>query len=297
MTEDRVVHELRVAAAEPLARPRATGLALALCVCGWVLAVTTGGVVSHVGAPSKLGLSSAVDDAARVAVGFMVVLAIALFVWSSRANRFRAGRRIPLWQRLVAMATILALSVGAATLLRRAEHRPHQLGAGVGPGGGPAGADTNPKPLASSTASRGHVTWIELAAVGAGIVLGLVALFLFVRAPRGELHESRVAEELEAAAVEGIDDLGTEPDARRAVLKAYARMESALDASGLPRQRSETPFEFLGRALLRLDASRGSVARLTSLFERAKFSHHEVDERMRREAIAALADVRTELAG
>jgi hypothetical protein len=44
-----------------------------------------------------------------------------------------------------------------------------------------------------------------------------------------------------------------------------------------------------------LDASAGSVRRLTVLFEWAKFSHHDPEPAMRDEAVAALFAVRDEL--
>ena len=50
------------------------------------------------------------------------------------------------------------------------------------------------------------------------------------------------------------------------------------------------------RALRSLDTSADGAHRLTSLFEWAKFSHHEPEPAMRDEAIAALVAVRDELA-
>ena len=94
---------------------------------------------------------------------------------------------------------------------------------------------------------------------------------------------------------ESLDDLRREPDLRRAIIAAYARMERALAAAGIPRRPSEAPLEFLARALQGLDASADGVTRLTDLFEWAKFSPHQPDEAMRDEAIAALESLRDEL--
>jgi hypothetical protein len=63
----------------------------------------------------------------------------------------------------------------------------------------------------------------------------------------------------------------------------------------MPRRPHETPLEFLQRAMSRLPASRALAGRLTSLFEQAKFSRHEIREPMRQEALAALREVRFEL--
>jgi len=94
---------------------------------------------------------------------------------------------------------------------------------------------------------------------------------------------------------ESLDDLRSEPDLRRAIIAAYARMEHALAVGGIPRRPSEAPFEYVERALGDLETSAESVRRLTDLFEWAKFSQHEPGPEMRDEAIDALVAVRDEL--
>jgi len=133
---------------------------------------------------------------------------------------------------------------------------------------------------------------LSIAIAGAAI-----AMFFFLRAVKVRPREGRqVAGALAAALDESLDDLRRERDARRAVIAAYARMERALAASGLPRRAAEAPLEYLARVLgdfLRTSAE--SVARLTALFERAKFSTHEIGPDLKDEAIAALGAVREEL--
>jgi hypothetical protein len=137
--------------------------------------------------------------------------------------------------------------------------------------------------------------------VGAGILATAVVVVLAVvvrdrrRRAIGWEAELTLAETLADVLGESIDDLRSEGDPRVAVVAAYARMERALAAGGLPRRSFETPLEFLGRLLVQLEASTGSVGRLTELFERAAFSLHPIDESMRREAIGALEAVRYEL--
>jgi hypothetical protein len=92
------------------------------------------------------------------------------------------------------------------------------------------------------------------------------------------------------------EDLERDPDPRRAVITAWARMERGLAAAGLPRRPAEAPFEYAGRVLESALAWPASVHRLTGLFERAKFSHHAIGEEDRAEAIAALRAVRREVA-
>ena len=94
---------------------------------------------------------------------------------------------------------------------------------------------------------------------------------------------------------ETLDDLRAEHDPRRAVIAAYARMERALGAFGLPRSPSEAPDEYLGRIFSDLHVSRRATSRLTALFAQAKFSSHDVGPEMKDEAIASLEAVREEL--
>jgi hypothetical protein len=142
-----------------------------------------------------------------------------------------------------------------------------------------------------------HLRWDELGifmVLIAGTAVVLYAGRKTKRAPKPWLFGRR--QEVSAAIDESIDDLRNDPNLRRAIVAAYARMEQALGRSGLPRDPAEAPFEYIERALQSLDTSAESARRLTALFERAKFSHHEPEPGMRDEAIDALLAVRDELA-
>jgi hypothetical protein len=90
----------------------------------------------------------------------------------------------------------------------------------------------------------------------------------------------------------GLED---ETDPRRAVIAAWVRMEGGLGAAGLPRRPAEAPLEYVARVLESANVRPDSVRRLADLFERAKFSQHAIDERMRAEAIEAVTIIREEL--
>jgi Domain of unknown function (DUF4129) len=94
---------------------------------------------------------------------------------------------------------------------------------------------------------------------------------------------------------ETLDDLRAETDPRRAVIAAYARMERALRAAGLPRHESEAPEEYLTRVVDGVELSRRAASRLTALFAWARFSGHDVRPEMKDEAIDTLEAVRDEL--
>ena len=95
---------------------------------------------------------------------------------------------------------------------------------------------------------------------------------------------------------ESLDDLRADPDLRRAIVAAYARMERRSRSVGLgraPRRRRPSSTS-AGRSRASKRA-RQPRERLTTLFEWAKFSHHEPEPHMRDEAIDALVAVRDEL--
>jgi len=140
------------------------------------------------------------------------------------------------------------------------------------------------------------VLWVALAVA---LVAGAVAYQQYRRRPKHVIPgpELTDADLLAATISEAIDDLEAEPDPRRAVIAAYARMEGMLGRRGLPRKPSETPLEFLRRALLRLTSRGRAVERLTGLFEQAKFSRHDIDAGMKGEAICALREIRDDVQG
>ena len=94
---------------------------------------------------------------------------------------------------------------------------------------------------------------------------------------------------------ETLDDLRREPDPRKAVIGAYSKMERTLAARGFARRESEAPLEYLGRILGIVEGSGHSARRLTRLFERARFSPHEIDQRMKDDAIDSLVGLRAQL--
>jgi Domain of unknown function (DUF4129) len=213
--------------------------------------------------------------------------------------RRREGKPRPFWQSMLRTIVILTAVVGLELLVVRhlrhlRLHSPSsqqtetsQLAPKHGPGHAHGSA-------ASSNSLR--FQWDELA-----IVLGLIAVIgaivaVHLRRRRELEAPGEIAPEVLAAALdESLDDLRADPDLRRAIIAAYARMESALAAAGIPRHPSEAPLEYLERSLLTLHTSAESVRKLTDLFEWARFSHHEPEPSMRDEAVDALGAVRDEL--
>lgn len=148
---------------------------------------------------------------------------------------------------------------------------------------------------ADGTAGGWPVHWVLLAVLSC--VGGTFAAFVLVRhwRRRRAAKPLTAEEELVVAVDESLDELESEPDPRLAVIRAYARMERSLALEGAGRRPPETPLEYLARVLAAVRVSRGSIARLTSLFQDAKFSRHAIDATMKGEAVAALRELREEL--
>lgn len=221
-----------------------------------------------------------------------VFAAFLYFVYSERFDL--AGRPAPRRWRI--WSTMIALAIGALiAVLVLHTHFHNRLNALYGQPPGRQGGQTHKGRPVPKSVRDAHVRWDEIAVVLVllgGTVAVLVARRRTSRPPR--LPPLR-AREVALALDESIDDLRTDPDLRRAIVAAYARMETALARAGLPRHAAEAPFEYLERALVSLEAGAGSARRLTALFESAKFSHHEPDPEMRDEAIEALLAVRDDL--
>jgi hypothetical protein len=171
-----------------------------------------------------------------------------------------------------------------------------QLGSGAGSGFGPGFHRT----IAESAPPL--ITWIFGAlALGAG--LGALALALWVVMGDRAAAEPEADDDLpgraplEAAVEVSLDELRAEPDARRAIIRCYARFERAAAESGVERKPWLTPMEFMREALARLPGPRTAVPTLTGLFELARFSHHALGTRERDRALDALDAIRTAIAG
>jgi hypothetical protein len=137
--------------------------------------------------------------------------------------------------------------------------------------------------------------WELAVAVVSVVLAGGTVVYLRMRPKRQPQAGTTVHEDLAEAVDTIIDDLRREPDARRAVIAAYANMERVLASHGLERRAAETPLEYLARILRALDVRETAVRSLTQLFEYAKFSAHVIDSKMKERAIAALIDIRTDL--
>ena len=159
---------------------------------------------------------------------------------------------------------------------------------------GDAGVPPQPEPVPSAPAV---FDWFLFGLVASIVVVLPLALLarrrLWVTDP--EREEDGAPESVVRAVGDSIDQIERDPDARRAIIRAYARMEHAFDDAGIPRRPYEAPFEYLGRALRGLRVSPPAAGRLAALFERARFSQHVVGAETKDEAVDALREVERQM--
>jgi hypothetical protein len=159
---------------------------------------------------------------------------------------------------------------------------------------GDAGALPPPEPPPSAPPAFG---WFLFGLVASIVIVLPVALLARrrLRVTDPEQEASGVPESVVRAVGDSIDQIERDPDARRAIVRAYAQMEHAFDDAGIPRRPHEAPFEYLGRALRSLRVSPPTAGRLAALFERARFSKHVIGAETKHEAIGALREIERQM--
>jgi Domain of unknown function (DUF4129) len=216
-----------------------------------------------------------------------VVVAAALLIYVLAVVRRdrRPKRTVGMWSVLI----VVAIAVVASLFMHSHRHRrapPPQkpVAAKVAPRPSPAPGPTRPP-------ARTGATWLEVVALATAALVAIAAATRPRRQPAGGAEDDPLA----ALVGDSLEGLRAEPDPRRAVIAAYARMERGLGRSGLARARSETALEYLGRVLADRRVSPAAVTRLTNLFQRAKFSDHTIGADAKEDAIDALEAIRDEL--
>lgn len=171
------------------------------------------------------------------------------------------------------------------------------------PGGstGSSGSDGNSNlgPIPTSTA-------FPIAVVVFAIVV--IAVYVFALSSRvfphllealteGQPVRGRKRLEAASAVRRTLLDLEAGTDFRTAVMACYQRMCSLIAGRGVSRQEALTAREIEGLALAELGLSRRGVDDLTSLFEEARYSSHEIGPGQRDRAVECLTSIRRELEG
>ena len=244
------------------------------------------------------------DYLSTIALVVMPIGAL-LVVWGLAHRRRQAaleGRSN--WRRQLMAAGVIALLLAVAVFTADRRHRgPNGIPVGIPPAGIVGGASGKQGPLKrqknQAPLHQPQWQWLPVLILGSLVFAFAVTAAVMaaqVRRNRAAYEdEAELARALDEVLSDSLDDLRAERDARKAVIRAYARMEKTFAAYGVPREEHETPLEYVGRALESLKVSSYAVRRLVQLFERAKFSPHAVGPAMKDDAIEALAGLRAEL--
>jgi hypothetical protein len=292
----------------PLSDVRPIGVTAVGLLLVSLVALASGGSPWHSGGRQDVSVGVV---RALAAVGGALVVGSLLLVWvgtPSVARRRRRRRRLGadeldgLGSSLSAGGKAAAIVGGAIAVFLLLSLPFLVPNAATPPAAAPPG-NAAPPGRASTAASPGHptsttLTWLVGGTAAALLLLAPAAVVARRRLARRERRAvvpdvaARVGSDLRRS----LADLESERDPRRAVQRAYARMEESLGEIGLSRARDETPTEFTARVLRVLGASAAAASDLTGLFEIARFSDHPMDEDDRRRAIASVRRVEAEVA-
>jgi uncharacterized protein DUF4129 len=282
---------------------RTGGVAAAAAALVFAVGVGSGRSLAHVGGQRTLVAPGSYGGDLLLLAAVAVVAGLGVIVYASGLKRRNPddeddrlpGRLpVPWWAEAAALAVGLAVIAATVAALSVFAHHPRAaqpLPAGSAHAGG--GIQARPR---TSPPSVPPVHWWGVAATAAALLAAaLVAARRLRRGGDLPAAGSDEAADVHAAITLSLAEIESEPDPRRAVIRAYARMEDILGRHAVSRRPFETSLEYLRRALGSLHVSGHAAQRLAALFERAKFSPHEIGAGMKWDAIAALTAVRDEL--
>jgi uncharacterized membrane protein YfcA len=266
------------------------------------LAATAGPAPPPAGAPGA-SLAVRLPQAVQAVVLGLLTLAVVILLSLQRRRRptedeplsARVEPRRPAWAAAVSLLPLLIL---LAAVWYLASHR------GSGEDGNPIEqAFTALAGLldlfAHARKAPASVPFFDLALAALLLLLALAVFALVALVALAPWLEKWWAgrDAVEAAAPRTVslagrlDDLRAEPDARVAIIRAYGRFEHALAAVRAPRGAWQTPAEFMRTTLARLPVPIPPVARLTALFEIARFSDRPVGVEAREAACDCLDEI------
>jgi hypothetical protein len=266
--------------------PRALPFGLALLVV-----VVAGLVIAASGSGREDPPIRAPGLGTAVAVVGVLVVSVGLFVLISLARTLERGDLRKRADTTVRDLVVLVLLVALLIVLFRV--LPLDTDPSESPSPPPPSVEDGPG-LPEETGRD----WLTLGLVA--VVTAVLALALLRRRPLGDGFDGfddiddALARDVADVLDDAIDRLRREPDARRAVIAAYAAMEDVFARHRLPRRPSEAPLEYLARVLEHV-TSTGPASRLTDLFERAMFSTEPFDRRRQDDAVDALVAVRDDV--
>lgn len=278
----------------------AAGLLLALTA-------TIGPMPPAAGAPGA-SLAVEVSGAVRaVVLGLLALSAIILFSLLRRrrptegeAMRLRPPQRLPAWaQALVSLLPLLLVALAWYLVERRWADRDGQPVEGAF--AAIAGLldllrHARKAPISVPLFDRAIATLLVLVSLAIFASMLLIAMAERLDKWRASRTAGAGGPAFPDARAETHVDLRSEPDPRRAIVRAYGRFERALAAARAPRAAWQTPAELMRSTLARLPVPARPVARLTALFEIARFSDRALGAEARDAACDCLDEITAALA-
>ncbi len=240
------------------------------------------------GLPDRLlaGLEVAVLVAGVLLVVVIVITAITS--GSGRKPSYRGRRSI---LRTILVMVALMFVAGALLARQRDDHQNEQ--------------DTQQAvatTVAADSSSEATRPMWPLVLLGTVVVVALVTAAWAARRRRPTFDAEvspRPVDEVRRAAgsafAASLADLEAEPDPRRAIVAAYARLLDGLDAAGFGRHAAEAPEEHLRRVLEQLRVPPAPLRTLVALFAEARFSEHPLTAAHKQAAIDAFRAARDSL--
>ena len=267
-----------------------------LAVVAWaVTGVHTGGASGSARTMSP-GVSGTLNAVVAAAWGAVVVV---LIVMTRRLRRqldkdaegFEPRPPKPWWVTMVAWLIVAAVFLIPLLFRNGQDREPQPIATpATAPGSDPTNGTVDDRRRPSS--------WVIVGFVAGATAAGAALAFAARRPARIE-RDGEPLPELRRHVVGVVDDsirdIERDPDPRRAIIRAYARMEAVLARGGMPRRPSDTPLEYIDGALRTLAIPADPARSLTDLFEIARFSDRPVDISMKRRAIDCLLDIRSAL--
>jgi hypothetical protein len=285
-------------------------------VLGWVLPVvvavllvvtTVALAVSHSTELSStrldtpdLGLALGLFVAAATIIG--LILWIVILATEENAHGAPPKRRKG---RFISQISLLVLALAVLFLYRRRDRGPVDPVTNLAsPIAGPGGGTGIASPVAAPASGGGgfFLLFILGSVVAAGVLAGLI---LARRARRealdldDELAEPDAAGDLSAALSAAERASYVDDDPRMVIIGCYEALEGVLARRGISRGRAETASAVLAsaeRAGLLSRTGAGQAAGLVEIFERARFSPHDMTSRDVDEARGRLAALRADIA-
>jgi Domain of unknown function (DUF4129) len=290
---------------EPERQPssRSTRLAvvgIALTILLGVVAFVSKGHVSPAGTSAQdRGISQALANAVFTIFVVAMVAGAFLMIYMQSARKRASNRaQFRLKPLLFSLGFFAAVVIGMVIAYHHLGHKNPNAPLAHIRSGNKAGLSKSAKHKlkAAQNPHSPSFNWYLAGGIFALIfALSLTTLIASNRRRSKLVREVTVTKELLAMLDETLDDLRNEADPRKAVIAAYARMERILAAHDLARRPSEAPLEYLARVLVDLRVTEEAASKLTALFERAKFSEHEIGVDAKEEAIDALVALRDQL--